>query len=430
MHYLLNKKIGVAIGAGLIASFAFLPAVRAELVYENDVQRVEDRGLVRQNMAVAERVNSTVQVQQVPIAQTPVVVSATPAIVQPMVQQSAHTPEVENLTKSEMVRRERVRQELRNEDILSERLEELRLRDEKRRTEELLTGQSVEPTNAMAGIKTQQQEVVVAPITERPVVQQMAAPVAAPVVQQAQVTTTTIAPAVPSNGSVFSEDKTLVYIHPNAGLSNYNNTTYYDVKGRYSCGVDLGVSVSDNLSFELGYMFSEYGVSLNSTYWNNVVPYNGSYEYLAMKQNVADAGLKLHFLGLDAKFRPFIGGGASYSKSFINYDQKYLNYYNQSAPYMARDFELSTFMGFLSSGFDVRVGKGIMVGAMFKYYTVLSYRQNENINNQMFYGNNPWYWGQYANAFNALPDAQKQDLSNSVADANFYSITGGVSFFF
>ena len=94
---------------------------------------------------------------QAPVAAQPVVVAPAPAPAVVTAQTAvatagaetapaASTPEVQNLSKTELMRRERVRVELRNEDVLQERLEQLRLRDEKHRTDELIAGKPLDET--------------------------------------------------------------------------------------------------------------------------------------------------------------------------------------------------------------------------------------------------------------------------------------------
>ncbi|OFZ37267.1 MAG: hypothetical protein A2070_08805 [Bdellovibrionales bacterium GWC1_52_8] len=92
------------------------------------------------------------------------------------------------------------------------------------------------------------------------------------------------------------------------------------------------------------------------------------------------------------------------------------------------DYDMTQFLGFLSTGFDVRVNKSISIGAGFKYYTVLSSRQNQNLNNQaLAYPNGAYIPGYYALSMN---DTDKQAVGGSLAQNTFYSVTGGVSFSF
>lgn len=142
-----------------------------------------------------------------------------------------------------------------------------------------------------------------------------------------------------------------------------------------------------------------------------------------MKQNVVDAALKLHLLGPDARLRPFIGGGAAWSKSYINYDQRIIDgLYQSGLNNLARDYEVYSILGSLSTGLDIRITKSISVGAQFEYYSVFTSRENQSLNNAAFYG----YYGYSA----AYADADKQVLGGSLARSSFYTVTGGLNFTF
>ncbi|MEK6705697.1 MAG: hypothetical protein AAB116_02300 [Candidatus Poribacteria bacterium] len=462
-----------ALGVGIFASLAILPQAKGELVYENDekpvlqeqseggvveaptgatgtVRSVEDRDLTRHVLENAEKAQATVSKNEVA---------------------SVGSTEFQNLSKSELMRRERMREELKNEDVLQERLEELRLRDERKRTEQIIGSQSISGAiETLSGNTAMQQspslqtqtadtltangarvtEFVVPPVTERPGQQAMEAPKQINVAQMSMGTSGVVSnngAAQAANTSVASTqidtDKTVISIQPRAGLANMLGSNYYNVRPRYSAGIGLGVGASDNLSFELGYTFSEFGVALNSTNpfvlnyqaWSNSLGYSANLETVAMKQNVADAGLKLHFLGSDAKLRPFIGGGAAYSRSYINYDQKILSALSQGGLQgLGRDYEISQFLGYLSSGLDVRMGRTVTFGAVFKYYSVLSSRENQNLNNMALYGAYPYYnnynYNPYGAYYSGLPDADKQLVGGSLANASFYSAMAGVTFIF
>jgi len=91
--------------------------------------------------------------------------------------------------------------------------------------------------------------------------------------------------------------------------------------------------------------------------------YNPSFSTYAMKQNVVDGGLKLNFLGPDAKFgRSW--RRAAYSKSFINYDSSIISSLQQmglSTPRLIIMFSRSSDM---SRPIDIRMSKSISIGAI------------------------------------------------------------------
>ncbi len=388
----------------------------------------------------------------------------------------APATEVQNLSKSELMRRERVRAEVRNEDLLQERLEELRLRDEKRRSEELLGGGGLRNGNSQKDLDsgaemsarrvaspTISEEVVVPSVTETPgkrpasmavnpglnrqQTASFAAQEAGSLPHSQSGTSVAALSVVPQySDSVYStqgagvvmqqsnvrlagdeikdtSEKTYLSIQPRAGLVNFASGVRYDIRPRFSLGLGLGVAASEHISFDAGYTFSEVGIAqpLSNPYvyayqaWSSAQG-NFNYENVALRQNIFDAGLKLNFLGIDAKVRPYIGGGGAYSQSFVNYDQRIVNLLTQSglATALARDYEIQSFLGYLSAGLDVKVAKNIYVGAFGKYYQVLSARE---------FGVAP-YWG-WANL-----DLDKQSVGASLSRASFYTIQGAVSFVF
>lgn len=426
-----------AIGAVLLVSVQ--PVVsRAELVYETQqdadqvaseqedpaVRREAERGALEVSQAARDSSRSAPPLQpQAAVVQQESVVGG--------------TSEVEHLSRSELLRRERLRQEMRNEDILQERLEELRLRDEKRREEELLGSKGVPASDSV----TQSLKAPVAPAA--PAMQEEVLPGApvpalvseAPAAAQSLQSTAPVAAApasAPSSAMVSTletesdSEKIAISVAPRGGLATMSSVSGYNVQSRYSAGLDLGVAVSDHVSFAVGYSFNEYGVTLTSSnpWVYNLQWYTGTREALAMKQNVIDATLKLHLLGPEARLRPFIGGGAAWSKSFINYDQRIIDgLYQSGMTTLARDYEVYSVLGSLSAGLDIRITKAISIGAQFEYFTVVTSRENQSLNNAAFYNN---YYGYQA----AYSDMDKQVLGGSLARSGFYSVTGGLSFTF
>ncbi len=462
------QSFGVVAGAALFASLFLLPTARGELVVgstsdapaavateqysaiqdEGSQPQFEDRESTREALTVSDKVRVTQQsvqpVQPVLIQQPPVLpvqyiqVAPPQQIAQESVAvTSAASVGPESFSRTELMRERRAREEVKNEDTLQERLEELRLIDEKKRAEQVLGLVPGAPApvaiQAPAAPALVEQQVVV-PVTERPgqVVEPMLVASASPLVMGS------------SSVTAFSgddSDQAIVYIQPRGGLSNINQSEAYQVEGRYSAGVGLGVSVSDNLSFELGYDYHEYAVALNSATAMGLGAYLNPYGISspnqanrtgALKQNTVEAGLKLHFLGPNARLRPFIGGGAAYSKSFLNYDQRILNLMRNTYSPSLQDYEVSQFLGQASAGFDVRLSRSVSVGAVFKYYTVLNSRQNQDLNNQALYGYSPAAsaYGVYGSPYTSISDADKQFVGGSLAELSFYSVLGGVTFTF
>ncbi|HTL12914.1 MAG TPA: hypothetical protein VL588_10525, partial [Bdellovibrionota bacterium] len=342
-------------------------------------------------------------------------------------------PTVENLTKAELLRRERMRKELANEDLLQARLEELRLRDENKRSQELLNGQADAGTpapGAPVAAPVETQVIGEVPPGLAPITTTQAAPVAATVPAATGAPAVGVVAETPAR-SWDEPENTRVSIQPRGGFANMAGTQDYTLNSRFAAGVGADIEVSDNLAFQVGYAYSEYGVSLQSTSYTvaTMQAYSRNPEPVVMKQNVADAGLKMSLMGRDSKLRPFLGGGAAFAKSFINYDERALQALRASGQTaLAQDYDLSQFLGYLSTGFDLKLSKSVSVGATFKYYAVLSSRENQSLNNMgAFYSP---YYNPYSYNYAYGQDADKQQVSGSLSRANFYSILGGVTFTF
>lgn len=457
-------SLKTAVGASALLAALTLSQAKAELVYDNSPEQAkakvvgaEDRETLRKVIRTSENVKpqaesaSEIQPQAAapvgsqPVANTavapapvaqPAPVQAAPVQVAPAqaapVQTSAE--DVQNMSKAELLRRQRVREELKNEDILQERLEELRLRDEKKRTEDVLTTKT--PVAQPAPVS---QEAVVAPVTDRPGQQPLplVVPAAANPAPAQTGATQGAKSAQESSGSSVAQMSTeadgssqnFIDFTPRLGISNMTSDSAYSLKSRFSAGAALGVHVTDNIAVEIGYAYSEYGVEATSSnpYVVGYQVYNRIREPLAMKQNVLDAGMKLYLLGSDSRVRPFIGGGAGYAKSYINYDQKIIDGLRQAGYRgLTNDYELDSVLGYASAGLDIKLSKNISLGAQFKYYGVLTSNENGAINNfALAYGNG--YYPTYP-AYD--PAQEKQILGGSLARQSFYSALVGVSFSF
>ncbi len=415
MRFLDRRNWSLALGAGILASIAVLPQARAELVFDSELQPngvapMEERETARQVLSSSQKAHATLQAASA---------GADSAV-------QGATVEVQNMSKSELLRRERLRAELKNEDILQERLEELRLRDEKRRTDEVL-GHAPQPELALAA--PMKEEIVAAPVTDRP-----GQPTVAPAGVMASPVSDQVAVSRASAES-STEDKLVFSVMPRGGLSGMVNTNGLDVQGRYSAGLGIALGVSDNLTFEIGYAFSEYGVSLpwSNPYAQNFMAtsgiYNPSFPTLAMKQNVFDAGLRIYLLGPDSRLRPFIGAGAGYAKSFLNSDSRLQDLSGQFG-YRNPDYDVSSFLGILSAGLDVRLTKNISVGALFKYSAVLTARENQGLPYGYFTNGLYSPVGYGLNYMNPMVERDKQVAGTSLSRSGFYTIMGGVNFSF
>jgi hypothetical protein len=438
---ILGKKLKLGVAAWCSAcavTVLGLPQAKGELVYESE-----------QPAQVAQAAPTTQVVTHV--APQAIATQSTAT----SVEDSA------NLTKRELMRRERMRAELQNEDVLQERLEELRLRDERKRSDNVMgiaATSGLTENNRQTAVAPIEQQVVTAPVTERPAM-----------VQTQTVASITPVATVETKLGETGEESSSIMFSPRFGLLGMNNPGW-DVRPYYSAGLALGFSASDNLVIELGYSYNEMGINvassnpivnqLNSMYATGLGGFGGyggygggmgagingnnngfginSFETQVMKKHIFEAGVKVQLLGRDSKVRPFIGGGLAYDRGSINYNQRILN---NLAPMFGgmggmagagigtQPYEIASFEGFVQAGIDFKVSKTIQVGLLGKYYGVFSSRENSVLNNMAFYGPGSvgMYGGQYLLAANGI---DKQVVGGTLASIGFYQILGSVTFSF
>ncbi len=196
------------------------------------------------------------------------------------------------------------------------------------------------------------------------------------------------------------------------------NSDFYDIDSRYTAGLNIEMDVSENLAAVLGYSYSQYDIApaMGSPFMGG--GYNNSYgmNTLQYNQNVFDAVLRFYLFPQESKFRAFIGGGVGYNKGYLNYRQGVFNTYAYN-PYMnLEDYEVSSFLGILETGAEIRVGESIALGANFKYSNVLSSSENQPLNN----------YGFTQNGYGANISPDQQVVGGSIAGNSFYSILGTV----
>jgi hypothetical protein len=415
MYVLNSMRWGTALAAGLIATVALLPQAKGQLVYENNSAeaadaQAEDRTEMRQVLGTSEKAQATQQaVESAPVAET------------------------EHLSKAELMRRARQREELKNEDILQERLEELRLRDERRRTDEVLgAGAASGPAVSTLQTAPMKEESVVAPITDHPGKPSLApamsnSPQSAPApVGDTFQSSISLAPGEPGDS-----ERTQISVSPRVGIANMvGDSTYLQVSPRFSAGLAAELGTGDYFTFQIGYLYSQYGVAMASN--NPLVGMaqaqaanygQGNFQSINMNQNVFDAGAKVHVLGVDSRVRPFVGAGGAYAISYLNFAPTLLgqlnSYYRTYAPGLAAssDYTVKNFLGYLSAGSDFRISKHISLGGEFRYYAVLSDQQSGNLGG---------LYGYYYGGINADPAI----AGGALARNNFYTILGTLTFTF
>ena len=470
-----NILIKVCVATAILAvSATIAKPAKAELVYDDNKQgQVEERETTREVIRSSER-NADRQRETAPEAVRPAAVpqvqvitnntsssdaGADASVTAPQtVRTSANADAETTVSRSENLRRERMREELKNEDALQERLEQLRLRDEKRRADRVLSdkdeaavapapvpapyvmapapGQwgpsasaATPPPAAVAPTPpapvnvtdvTVEEEVVTTPVTEKS--NRKKGRHGRRAESEEAIITTDDSYVATSRASTDlsaeDPDKTQIMVVPRFGLANMKNDGSLTVSSKFTAGIGAEIMATENLSFELAYSYAEYGVDAASNYTYYLPTYANS---LTFKQNVFEGELKFHLLGRDSKIRPFIGGGAAYSKGFVNYSDDVFSAmrqygFNLNSP----DYEISSFLGVISAGLDVKISKTVSIGGAFKYYNVLSSSGSEKLYVPAYYtGYGP---GQ--------GDFTKNNAGGQIAQSGFYSITATAAFSF
>ncbi len=419
----MNKKVKklklgmVMLGAGFLASVMVLPIAKGELIYDNErPEASQDDSVARALEATQGNQSAGLSSGQTSGNVAPIIIQQQPTVTSRVAStSSSQIEENQNSGRAELLRRQRMREEMKNEDVLQERLETLRLKDEEKRTDLILgNNATVATTNANGNIQIQSQTVT------------------APATELAETS------AKPKKEISTDEGSTGVGVSliPHFGMSSMSGNEMYEIQSRYSAGIGLGVRVADNMEFEAVYSYSEYGMKgissnpiIRDAQGYSTGNLNPDFESRAYKQNLVDAGLKLLVLNADSKIRPYVGGGGGYSKSYLNYDSRMVDFLNQNRfNNLASDYEVSSLVGYLSTGLDVRVSKSVSVGAAFKYYKVLSAKEN-HVNAMAMPGYGSGYRG-YQNCLANQQDYEKAMEGGSLARNSFYTITAGVNFIF
>lgn len=183
-------------------------------------------------------------------------------------------------------------------------------------------------------------------------------------------------------------------VFPLIGLSMMSAENY-NIDSRYTAGFGLEVDIGSGLAFVGTYSYSQYDVKLA-----NQNPFYGYYQgynpnqlnnlnSLEYNQNVISTGMRYYFLPKSSRYRFFVGAGTGFNKGYLNYKQNYLNQYagvSQANNGSLQDYEVTSLLGHLEIGGEVQLSKAIAIGAMTRYHTVLTSRENTPINNYAFLG--------------------------------------------
>jgi hypothetical protein len=304
-----------------------------------------------------------------------------------------------------------------------------------KKVEDVRTKMEESLIKAVEGIKINigdEQSKAPAPVAPAPVA---AAPAA--VVVQDSVINTSAAPAVKADKVYEDLDETenvskaespasdeltgSLSVFPIVGLSMMSSDRY-NLDSRYTAGFGLEVDVGSGLAFVGSYTYAQYDVRLanNNPYYNYQLGVNplavNSLNTLEYNQNVISTGMRYYFLPKTSRYRFFVGAGTGFQKGYLNYKQSTFDTFSGNQYYIsngtADDYEVTSFLGHLEVGGEVQVSKSIAVGAMTRYNTVLTSRENAPLNNNAFLGNAYGQSGSY----------EKNLVGGSIRDSGFLSI--------
>ncbi len=358
--------------AASVMATAFAATSFADMVYDDE-----------RSMSPAPTSPASVEVRNV-ISQNAEVASTQPVIVS-----SSETIQVQKV--SERSREKRGFQESVNNELVIQKLEDRRLKQEEKLTAEInkkFTLEDDAPAGTAAPVM--KEEVVVKPIASANASYEMsAAPKGNAAAANAIVTdevnmyqSSTNMSVAPVSGKPEGEKafKSGVSITPKAGLSTISND-FYDFQNQYVLGAALGFDVSDHVSVDLGYTYADYQVAPRNFFGFNGFGVNP----LTYKTNTFDFGLRLYLTGLDAKVRPYVGGGMAYSVGYVNYDQRTLGNFVGMPAWNTQDYRLNQFQGMLQAGLDFQIAKNVAIGAGYKFFRPISSNENQQFYNGAFF---------------------------------------------
>lgn len=193
---------------------------------------------------------------------------------------------------------------------------------------------------------------------------------------------------------------------------------FYNIDSQYTAGIQLEMEVTDNISAYAGFAYSEYEVGMAMANPMMMaqpgIGYGGYMNTLQYNQNVFDAGMRLYLLPRKSAFNAFIGGGLGFNKGYLNYAQQGSMYQNPNMN--VRDYVVTSFLGLLETGAEVKVSRSIALGVNLKYATVLSAKENQPLYNTAFING----------GYNGAITPEQMQVGGSIANESFYSILGTV----
>jgi hypothetical protein len=316
----------------------------------------------------------------------------------------------DDMSQSELMRRARVNEELKNEVALQRRLEELHAQEDKKKPEStsLSSQHSKNSELALSDASSDGQS-------------------------GTDVGTSTTSLAT----DTATADRLSILVMPVFGLSGFVAGPGIISSGRYSMGLEAGLRTNDQLSFTLGYRYSEYGISntsssslLQSLQNAGLLGTQTNLQTMALKQNVIDANMRYTFLDASTRIRPFVGLGLGYGVSFVNYDASVLSTLGRLGyTGLASDELIQSFLGVASTGVEVRLSKNIRVGALIQYHAVLTTRQTSTSTTLVSSslgaaGTAPSFAGI------TQQDIDRSQVGSALSNAGFYSVMLGMAYSF
>lgn len=226
--------------------------------------------------------------------------------------------------------------------------------------------------------------------------------------------------------ALIAERSNKVRLSPLIGFMNLSDVAGFTFTSRYALGANLEVEVDSMISAVFNYTFGKYAVNVvngyNPYYGYGAYPgYGyGNVSQLEYNQNTFDGGLRFNVTPALSKFRLYLGGGVGYNLGYLNHTNNNYPGYGVS-PYSNENYSVSSFFGYAEAGTDVRLSRNIAVGAFVKYSNVFISSENHDLNG--YYANPAYYNPGYQNGTTANGDG-------TLADSNFFTFLGGVTFLF
>jgi hypothetical protein len=227
--------------------------------------------------------------------------------------------------------------------------------------------------------------------------------------RRATSSATSISTVKNTYGVLTEENKPIrIFGAPILGFGSVVGMDAAEVSPRYALGASVGFLISNHILINASYVHQIQDFANPRTLAMNPVP---GFPVFTLKQDVIDAGAKLFILGRESRFRPFVGGGVSWTKGVLNYSQENLAMLYGQAMFID-DFTLSQFGGYGELGAEIAITKDLVANLGFKFSGVLT---SSTTNDK---------------GLNYSIDPSKSDVGNSVSRSLSYLLGAGVGIYF